>query len=376
LPDPYAALNAKPEVQAPSIAADPLSTPTDKSLAKSMSLPATPSEQTGSPAIPDLAPAPTPATSSAASKPSSEEVRRGMEAVRRRAATHLKRGLELAERRAFYAARAEFIRALRLLAQGLDASEGTTRRSDALASGLSAMHEAEDFIPRGAGLNADIDVERLAAVHRTKALRAESGAATPLKALQAYYTYAQQQLADAVKPSPEGSQILSALGKLHTEMDKEPSALLIDGRTKGLVCQQAALLADANNAKAANELGVLLAREGRYEESRAWLRHSVGIAPLGETWHNLSVVHHQLGERQLAEAARQRSLALAPRDGAGRPVAANAAPRLEVQRVSPSEFAGQKIPVNSEKTPARTARSPAADPEKTSGLWQWLPWTR
>ena len=54
-----------------------------------------------------------------------------------------RKGMSLTVRGAFYSARAEFIQALRLVAQGLDAETGGTDRSRALANGLRALEEAE-----------------------------------------------------------------------------------------------------------------------------------------------------------------------------------------------------------------------------------------
>src|SRR5437764_462251 len=82
--------------------------------------------------------------------------------------------------------------------------------------------------PRRAELNTENVVARLVAVHRTTVLKSSSGQpnaakVTPLQALQQYYTYAQDQLAAAVRPSREASQALAALGKLYVEMDLEPA---------------------------------------------------------------------------------------------------------------------------------------------------------
>src|SRR5207249_1121757 len=144
---------------------------------------------------------------------------RAMQAVLCKAEAHFQRGVALADRRAFYSAQSEFLAALRLLAQGLDAQEGGSARSEALARGVWAIEEANDFIPRGNTLNTEIPVARLVAVHRTTVLKSSAGqpsaGITPLQAVQQYYTYAQEQLAASVRPSREGSQALAALGKLY-----------------------------------------------------------------------------------------------------------------------------------------------------------------
>ena len=62
-------------------------------------------------------------------------------------------------------------------------------------------------------------------------------------------------------------------------------------------------LADPNNARAANELGVLLARDGRFEEARDWLRHSARLKSQPETWHNLAVVYGRLGQTEKSKQA-------------------------------------------------------------------------
>jgi len=324
-----------------------------------------------------------------------------MEVVNRKAAEHMQRCVALADRRAFYSARSEVLAALRLIAEGLDAQERSSARSESLARGIAALEEAQDFVPRGGAVSIEIPVAELAAAHRTTLLKsststpAENGSVTPLQALQVYYTYAQEQLAAAVRPSAEGSYALSALGKLYAEMDKEPSRLTADGRTRALVCQQAALLADSRNARAANELGVLLAREGRYEEARDWLRHSVQTAALAEGWHNLSVVYDRLREPRLAEAARRESQSLARREGSGKVAPAGGA--IQVRQVGPAEFAaaGRDVGLNPPPPAAVTAKSQPAqsgtpqagsNPGRTNpgsaksargigeGLWDWWPW--
>jgi tetratricopeptide (TPR) repeat protein len=233
------------------------------------------------------------------------------------------------------------------------------------------LEEADDFIPRGAAIPAEARIERLVATHRTTVLKSSAAGVTPLQAVQQYYTHAQEQLAAAVRPSPEGSRALSALGKLYLEMDREPGRLATDAKTKGLACQQAALLVDPNNALAANELGVQLAREARFEEAREWLRHSVRVKPSAETWNNLAAVHTSLGEAQLADAARTQSVSLARRQGG----AVAGSPVVQVKQLSPSEFAavgqgGMRTAV----APVPAGTQQAAAKPKSSSAWDWLPW--
>src|SRR5262249_12101401 len=62
----------------------------------------------------------------------------------------VQRGYDLAQRGAFFAARTEFVQVLRRVAQAKDAASGTEEHARALAAGLRALDEANDFIPQGA----------------------------------------------------------------------------------------------------------------------------------------------------------------------------------------------------------------------------------
>ena len=117
---------------------------------------------------------------------------------------------------------------------------------------------------------------------------------------------------------------------------------------QAMVFHQIATSIDPANYRAANELGVLLARFGQLPEARAVLQQSVATHPLPEAWHNLMVVHQRLGEHDLAQCARN-ELALAQRpSGAGSPnVGVSAQP--VVQWVDPPTF----------------AQSPGYDPQST-----------
>ena len=87
-------------------------------------------------------------------KPRSEQ----LEAIARQADRHVRHGFDLAGKGAYFAARAEFVAALRLLAQGLDAEHQTKAHSQSLSAALMALQEAEDFIPKGSQLEADLDL--------------------------------------------------------------------------------------------------------------------------------------------------------------------------------------------------------------------------
>ena len=93
---------------------------------------------------------------------------------------------------------AEFIQALRLVAQA-DAERQTTEHSQALAAAMRALEEAEDLVPRGSRLDADVQLTTLVSAHRTPVLKDMSLAdLSPTVAAQRYYIYAEEQFAAAV----------------------------------------------------------------------------------------------------------------------------------------------------------------------------------
>ena len=99
------------------------------------------------------------------------------------AAEKIRNGYALAERGALYAARQEFIQVLRMISRAKDAQSGTSQRSQALAAGLRALDEAEDFAPRGTQLEADLDVAIITSAHRTPVAQQASGQAAPAAAV-------------------------------------------------------------------------------------------------------------------------------------------------------------------------------------------------
>lgn len=290
-----------------------------------------------------------------------------MRAVCEQAMQAVQYGLSLAERGATCSARAQFIQGLRMIAQALDASVAGAAHSDDLAMGLRALEEAEDFVPRGSQLEADLDVAAIIQAHETPIFKDEPEP-TPLVALQRYYTFAQNKLADAAGPTPAGSMALYGLGKLYALQPGQTPEQLRLSAPKAMALQHAALTADSRNFRAANELGVLLARYGQLQDARGVLLHGLSLHPTPSLWHNLSVVHERLGEADLARRAKyeyELALRQAPRD-----------PRTSrVQWVSPDVFA------RSTRTPAdqpvqRTNVESASRnnlPPGGMGRWPWAP---
>ncbi len=214
-------------------------------------------------------------------------------------------GIQLARRGAIYSARAKFIRALRLITQAFDAQGQTRYYSECLAHGFRALEEVNDFRPKGSRLEADLDLERIVQSHRTPVLHtADFRRVTSLSAQQAYHTYAENQLIEAVGRDPVAADALFALGKVQWHLSEQHGDSRTSGDAKSMSLYQAALTVHPDHHHTANELGVLLARYGQFQDARAVLRHCVrDRTNFPEVWRNLARVHERLGEAELARRA-------------------------------------------------------------------------
>ncbi len=258
---------------------------------------------------------------------------RALMAVRARMNSLVDHALVLAQRGAYFSARAEFIQALRLATQSLDTAEKTHRHSEALSQALTALEEAGDFIPGGARLEADVDLPLVVSSHRTEVLKNHDLTQhTALTAAQHYFTYAQQRLVVACGGLAEASRALVGLGRIqsHLHSTAGDSGNLVGPRSMALY--QSALVIHPRNFEAANELGVLLARFGQFDDAKQALLQGVHASPRPEIWNNLAAVHESLGEIELAQRAR-----IEARDAQQY---ALASPALEAVRwISPDEMA-------------------------------------
>ena len=254
----------------------------------------------------DNSPAPLPARLPA-TRPLRSET---MEKIATQSDQQIRHGFELASRGAYFAARAEFTAALRLVAQGLDNERNTTLHSQALSTALTAMKEAQDFIPAGGKLEGELDLPPLVAGHRTPVLKhVPPEQLQAMRALKQYFTFAQEQLALAAGEEVSGSMALGALGKMHAALAAKPNPDIVAPEPKAIVFFQAAILVCPRNYIAANDLGVLLARNGDYAGARRVLEHSVLVFRSWENLNNLSVVYRHVGQQRLAELAAQKAQA-------------------------------------------------------------------
>ncbi len=227
-----------------------------------------------------------------------------MEMIARQADEKTREGLDLADRGASFAARADFIAALRLVAQGLDNDEGGKRHSQALSAALTAMKEAQDFLPGAGKTEGDLDIPSIVAGHTTPLLKnVPPGQLQAMRALKQYYNFAQEQLRLAVGHEVAGSMALGALGKLHAAMAEKGNSEMPLPEAKAITFYQAAVLVCPQNYIAANDLGVLRAHKNDYAAARSALEHSVKVCRTAENLKNLSVVYRRLGDARRADLA-------------------------------------------------------------------------
>ncbi len=287
-----------------------------------------------------------------------------LERIAQQADRQTRHGFELAGRGARFAARSEFLAALKLVAEGLDSEEKTDAHGRALAAALTAMKEADDFLPNGSRLEAGIDLPRILASHATPVLKSETANLTPLTALRCYFTFAQEQFAAAAGHEVAGSMALHALGKLHEAMAQQKGGPLPAAEPKAMVFFQAAILVYPQNFMAANDLGVMLARCGNCGDARRMLEYSLSLSPQSATWHNLAVVYGQLDQAALARRADRQAIALQQAEAARRRALQGMA-YSAVQWVDPQTFAaaatsGPSVPTTFPTPTGQTAEASAA----------------
>lgn len=280
----------------------------------------------------------------------------------RRLTPMVRTGFKLGRAGAMYAARNQFIEVLRRITNAKDAAEGSDRHAQALAAGLRALDEADDFSPRGDVLEAELDVPAIAQSHTTPVVREHPAKVTPHDAVAMYSRFAADQIGSAVRGEPAGSMALYGLGKTYARVEaqsNDPHA----GR-KCLVMHRAALRAHADNHLAANELGVRLAMAGRYEQASEALRLAASQPGAAATvYENLAQVESRLGRVQVAQQAIVTSQEIAQAEIASGELSR----RHGVTWVSPQAFSGGGPlpgPVPSMTAPPR-APTPAPAPTAT-----------
>ncbi len=288
----------------------------------------------------------------------------------------VQKAYSLAKHGAVYAAQTDFIRVLRRVAQAKDATAGVETHSRALAAGLRALDEADDFVPQGVQLEAEMNVAVVMSAHRTPELLPSVAITRPDEAIALYHQFAREQLALAVDREQAGSMSLYGLGKLENRLALQTNGELRHER-KALTMFLAALDAGPSNQLAANEIGVLLARGGQPAAASELFRRAIDIAPSSITYHNLAIVDRQMGFHAQAEANENYSQHLAALDRQARIVSRNngvewVAPQdlSPVAQQSPLPVSGSRFTKAQPRQAAPAAQQPTAVGQaETAAKW-------
>ncbi|MEM6799128.1 MAG: hypothetical protein AAF589_06410, partial [Planctomycetota bacterium] len=299
-------------------------------------------------------------------------------------APDVQKAFALGSHGALYAAKQRFIGVLRRVALAKDAELATNQHSAALAAGLRALDEAEQFIPRGKAVEAELNVAQIAASHSTPLYRQDDNAkwVLPSEAVARYHRYAQHKLAAAVAGNQGGSMALHGLGKTFTRIaDIDEDAL---AQRTSMTMYRAAVESHPGNYLAANELGVGLAKAGHYGPARETLEKAIATGGGSTVYRNLAVVQQGLGQPQLAAAANARAEQLAARERANgefsRQQGVQWVDREQLARVG--DTYGRSTPRQAAAPPpARVASSPPLTPQQAaeprpSIADRLMPWRR
>ena len=218
--------------------------------------------------------------------------------VEERAQNHIQYGNSLARRGAIFAARQEFIQALRLIADSHDMQSGSMVYTRKLADALQALTESDDFVSVDSEQQLHMNVSTIIESHTARLIRPEHARdMSPIQAMQVYYNFAGSQMAQAVGQSKVASEALHSLGKLLTTAARYDANGKPMDQTKAMVMHQVALSANAGNHRSANELGVLLAGNGRWHQAADLFSESLKQKQTPTTWTNLARAHQQIAQR-------------------------------------------------------------------------------
>ncbi len=216
-------------------------------------------------------------------------------------AAQIEYGNTLARKGAMYTAQKQFVGVLYSIAQNRDFQLGNTNATECLARAWKALEEAEDFTSHDARQDLFVDVSEIIESHESQVIASEGAyQMSKMSASQAYYTYVREKMQQAIGHHPIGSQALYSLGKLY-------SMPQFDNSARSMICHYSAMDCDSNNAASANELGVMLARNGHLVEAKNVLAHCVRITNSPTSLDNYAKVNEKLGDMTFAQSLRNRA---------------------------------------------------------------------
>lgn len=254
---------------------------------------------------------------------------------------HIEYGKSLARRGAAFAARQEFYSALRLIAQTNDVQTRSINYTTALGEAITALKEADDFFSELSHEGIDINVALVIDAHKSKIIsKAQAQGMSSMVAIQAYFEFARRRMGDAFGENVIASEALYSLGKLFTVAATHDLTGNPLDYSKSMVMHYAAMDCDQKNYRSANELGVLMARNGRLEKARDLFRSSLVVHQMPQTWRNLAIVHDRLANSSNDPQFVAENRSLAQKAGHEYQVARQSLPSStpKLQFVTPEQF--------------------------------------
>lgn len=286
--------------------------------------------------------------------------------VAQQAAQRIEYGKALSRRGAGYSARQEFLAAMQIIANANDNSTQSNRHSDALKKALLSIKEAADFSVATPEQQIHMDVASVVETHRSNILTPdEARRLPPVQVMNRYFSSAQKQLDLAGGRNIISSEAYFCLGKLNTMLTRNQKVPSAYDTAQSVVFHQAALLSDHSHHRSANELGVLLAKNGRLAQAKVLFERSLTSKPTVRTWQNLAEAHRRLGETDLASRANNEFKNLASRQVTTVNSEIQWMPVEQFNAEAPADINQQRIatrpamPVNTQPSTQTPARKPS-----------------
>ncbi len=221
-----------------------------------------------------------------------------------KAVHHIEYGKTLSRRGAAFTARQEFLAAMQVIAAANDRVSGSNHHSKALQMAMLTIKEAGDFSVANSEQQIQMDVPAVVEIHRSEVLTVDQAAyLSPVQAMNRYFAKAQEYLDLAGGRNVVSAEVFYCMGKLHSLLNRNQKVISPYETAKSVLYHQVALLSDNQHHRSANELGVLLARNGRLEQSKLLFERSLMSKPTVRTWQNLAETHRRLGEIEFANQA-------------------------------------------------------------------------
>lgn len=291
----------------------------------------------------------------------------------------LQEGFNLIQRRAYFSARARFVQTMRLVARSLDEQANSTRHEAALKRGLRAYKEAGEFFPSATRADESVNLYAVVGGHSTPVAQdLPRDELSARRCLREYMLYAEKQFSLALGQETLASRALYGLGRMESNAETSTSHSDQVRAKRSMAMFRSALLVDSTNYAAANELGVLLAKFGHYQEAIVSLQHCVKLSPESAAWTNLAAIHNKLGDRQHAELAMREAAATKQKTPAIPFVAAQ--PRIDWidagDFASMPQYAGGTQYAKPPESSNAAAPQPAEQPVRTATRKSWNPFSR